>query len=272
MSAPAALPAPAAAAVRLVEEARAGDPAVPRAELAEWRERYGLVAGLTARGTGGGFNLGLATDDPVGQVTGRWRAFHHAMGPAFPALQMGRQVHSATVAWHEAVAPGWHVAEGVDGHATAQAGLLLAVTIADCVPIYLAAPGTPFLALLHAGWRGVAAGMLERGVGLLASRAGVKPAALVMHLGVAICGGCYEVGPEVVEAVAGRRVRRATRLDLRDVLAERAVRLGIGAMTRSPSCTACGRDRFFSHRGSSGRDGRMAAYLGRPLDGAVSGA
>ena len=53
---------------------------------------------------------------------------------------------------------------------------------------------------------------------------------------------------------------------------ERAARLGVGETTRSPLCTSCNRDEFFTHRGSSGRDGRMLAYLGRPLDGASLGA
>jgi YfiH family protein len=264
-SAAAPLRAPAASARRLAEE-RLTDPMVPRAELAEWRERFGLVAGLTLRGGNGGFSLGLLTEEPIGQVMGRWRAFLHAMGPGFPALQMARQAHSASVAWHEGVAPGWHVADELDGHATAQPGLLLAVTIADCVPVYLAAPGGRAFALLHAGWRGIAAGVLERGVGLLASRAGVGAGELAVHLGVGICGRCYEVGPEVVRAIEGRSSGGASQLDLRDALAQRAARLGINDLTRSPHCTACSRQSFFSHRGSAGRDGRMVAYLGRPLD------
>jgi copper oxidase (laccase) domain-containing protein len=252
---------------RMAAEQRVDEPVIPRAELPEWRERLGLVAGLTLRGGNGGFSLGLATEEPVGQVMGRWRAFLHAMKPAFQAVQMAQQVHSARVAWHEQVGPGWHVADPCDGHATAQRGLLLAVTVADCIPIYLAA-GTAGFALLHAGWRGIAAGVLERGVGLLAERAGVMPEGMTMHLGVGICGGCYEVGPEVVKALEGRRVRRPTQLDLRDVLVERAGRLGVTEVTRSPHCTSCDRDAYFTHRGSSGRDGRMVAYLGRPLDGA----
>lgn len=259
----------AAPAARPAAETFLADPMVPRAELEAWRARFGLVAGLTVRGVNGGFSLGLQTEEPVGRVMGRWRAFLHAVGPAFPAFQMARQAHSATVVWHEGVAPGWHVADDVDGHATAQPGLLLGVTIADCVPVYLAAPrrgaeGGGAFALLHAGWRGVAAGVLERGVGLLASRAGCAAGDLALHLGVGICGGCYEVGPEVVRAIEGRRVRGASQLDLRDALAARAERLGIRDVTRSPFCTSCARDRFFSHRGSSGRDGRMVAYLGRP--------
>ena len=243
------------------------DPVIARAELAEWRERFGLVAGLTMRGGNGGFSLGLATEEPVGQVMGRWRAFLHAMRPGFLAVQAAQQVHSARVTWHEQVGPGLHLAEPCDGHAAAQRGLLLAVTIADCIPVYLAA-GNGTFAMLHAGWRGIAAGVLERGVALLAERSGLGPARMAVHLGVGICGACYEVGPEVVKALEGRRVRRPTQLDLRDVLVERAARLGVGEVTRSPRCTSCDRDVYFTHRGSSGRDGRMVAYLGRPLDGA----
>ena len=254
-----------AAAARLAPEEDLADRMVPRAELAEWRERFGLAAGLTVRGGNGGFSLGLLTEEPVGQVMGRWRAFLHAVRPRFPAFQMARQVHSATLAWHEQVGPGWHMAEETDGHATRQRGLLLGVTVADCIPIYLTTRDGAAFALLHAGWRGVAAGILERGVGLLASRAGVGAADVAVHLGVGICGACYEVGPEVVRAVEGRDERGASHLDLRDALAGRALRLGVRDLTRSPHCTACSRDRFFSHRGSGGRDGRMVAYLGKPL-------
>ncbi len=261
--------APGSCPARLAAEEFLADRMVPRAELAEWRERFGLVAGLTVRGGNGGFSLGLQTEEPVGQVMGRWRAFLHVESRQFPAFQMARQVHSAKVAWHEQVSDGWHVAEEIDGHATRQRGLLLGVTIADCVPIYLAARGGEAVALLHAGWRGVAAGILERGVGLLASRSGSGAADVVVHLGVGICGGCYEVGPEVVRAVEGRVVRGPSSLDLRDALAARAARLGVREITRSPHCTACSRDRFFSHRGSAGHDGRMVAYLGRPLDAAA---
>ncbi len=263
-----AAPQRAAAAWRALGEQRVADPVIPRAELAEWRERFGLVAGLTMRGANGGFSLGFATEEPVGQVMNRWRSFLHAMRPAFLGVQAAPQVHSARVTWHEQVGPGLHLADPCDGHATAQRGLLLAVTVADCIPVYLVA-GPRMFALLHAGWRGIAEGVLERGVALLAERSGVAPGRMAMHLGVGICGDCYEVGPEVVKALEGRRVRRPTQLDLRDVLVGRADRLGVGEITRSPLCTSCNRDEFFTHRGSSGRDGRMVAYLGRPLDGAT---
>ncbi|MEO8227857.1 MAG: laccase domain-containing protein, partial [Gemmatimonadota bacterium] len=148
---------------------------VPRYELGEWRERFGVVAGVTGRGDGpgAGFDLGLWTDQPVGDVMRRWRSFRHAE-PGFDVTVLGHQVHRADVAWHDA-ARGWVQIDGVDGHATALAGVLLTVTIADCIPVYLIAPERRAIALLHSGWRGTAAGILARGVALLTERAGASP-------------------------------------------------------------------------------------------------
>jgi YfiH family protein len=252
---------------RVVEAPVRGGPLV-RSEIAEWRERSNLVAGITERGAGGDFSLGLTSEEPVGRVMGRWRAFAQAMRPHFRSVVMASQVHGATVRWHERVQPGWHLAEEGDGHAAADAGVLVAVTVADCVPVYLAGPEGVGFALLHAGWRGIAAGVLERGVALLAERLAVAPSELVVHLGVAICGACYEVGPEVVAAVTGRGADGPQRLDLRRELLARARSVGVGEVTVSPACTACEPERFFSHRASGGAHERMLAYLGRPAAGA----
>jgi hypothetical protein len=154
---------------------------------------------------------------------------------------------------------------------------LLTVTVADCVPVYLAWPGG--YGLLHAGWRGVAAGILESAV----RRIGAPPAALRAHLGPAIGGCCYEVGPEVETAlfgdVAGREAARAAgalldrggprrAADLRRALALRAEALGVpaGSVTTSPSCTACD-TRLHSFRRGGGPEARrlMLAFLGEPL-------
>ncbi len=86
-----------------------------------------------------------------------------------------------------------------------------------------------------------------------------------MHCGVGICGACYEVGPEVLARFAARTDTSPRHLDLRAVLVEQARRLGVGDVSVSPWCSAHDRDWFFSHRASGGRDGRMVAYLGRPL-------
>lgn len=248
--------------VTTADERSLGDAVVPRAELADWSERFGVVAGITLRGQG--FSLGLWTPEPAGTVLTRWRAFHSALESGFPQIVLGHQVHGREIAWHDARRGGWLITEGIDGHATDLAGVLLVVTVADCVPVYLLDPESGAMALLHAGWRGSAEGILERGIELLGERVGARPANIVAHLGVAICGDCYEVGPEVVEAVTGRATAAPEGLDLRAALVDRADRLGIAEISVSAWCSAHD-EAFFSHRRSRGADGRMVAYLGRPM-------
>jgi len=239
-------------------ETPAGDAAVPRLELVEWAQRYGLVAGITTRP----LSLGLWSDEPVGQVIGRWRAFRATFGARFPSIVLAHQVHGTDVHWHESLPEGWLILDGIDGHATAERGVLLTVTVADCIPVYLAVPQKGAIALVHAGWRGTADGVLEQAVELLTWRGFAKGRDIVMHCGVGICGGCYEVGSEVAVRFG---LTGTVQLDLREVLTRQARSLGIDEITISPWCSVEGRDRFFSHRGSRGRDGRMVAYLGRPL-------
>jgi len=220
------------------------------------------VAGVTSRQ--GGFDLGLTSRDPAAAEE-RWQSVRTTFSPSFPTIVVSRQVHGTALARAGAGAVGLRVLDGYDGHVTVEPGVLLAVTVADCVPVYLAEPASGAVALIHAGWRGVAAGILERGLAELEAVSNAPAAEIVMHCGVAICGKCYEVGPEVVAAVLGVRAKGTVCLDLRAVLAERAWGLGLRTITVSPHCTAHGRDAFFSHRGSGGTDGRMAAYLGRPM-------
>ena len=253
----------ASAALPALREQPLADPAIPRMELVEWAERYGVVAGITTRGHG--FSLGLWSEENVGQVMTRWRAFRAAFLPRFPALILSHQVHGTSVAWHEQRADGWLILDGVDGHATAARGVLLSITVADCVPVYLAAPQKGAVALVHAGWRGVAAGILERAVDLIKRHAFVRAADIVMHCGVGICGECYEVGAEVLSCFTGQAETGHRTVDLRAILAEQARQLGVGEISVSPWCSAHDHARFFSHRASAGRDGRMVAYLGRPL-------
>lgn len=250
---------------RTLAETPAGDAAVPRLELAEWAERYGLVAGITTRGQPpAGFSLGLWSIEPVGQVLSRWRALRASFAERFPALVLSHQAHGTAVQWHEALPEGWLVLDGFDGHATVERGTLLSITVADCIPVYLTVPQKGAVALLHAGWRGAADGVLARGVELLKWRGFAKGSDIVMHCGVGICGTCYEVGSEVAVRFGLPASPGPVQLDLRAVLVRQARQLGIEEVSVSPWCSAHDRDRFFSHRASGGRDGRMVAYLGRP--------
>ncbi|HVH66556.1 MAG TPA: polyphenol oxidase family protein [Gemmatimonadales bacterium] len=246
-----------------LREQPVGDSAVPRMELREWADRYGIVAGITTRGRG--FSLGLWSDENVGQVMSRWRAVAAAVRTRFPGIILAHQVHGTAVQWHAAGAAGWLILDGLDGHATGVPGLLLSVTVADCIPVYLAVPQKRVVALLHAGWRGTVARVLERGVEVLKRHAFVRAGDIVMHCGVGICGACYVVGSEVLTQFSGRPESDSGQLDLRAVLARQGQELGLGEITLSPWCSAHDRDQFFSHRASGGRDGRMIAYAGLPL-------
>src|SRR2546430_10418822 len=121
----------------LLREQPVADPAVPRMELRDWGERYGVVAGITTRGSGRGFSLGLWSEENVGQVMTRWRALRAAFRPAFPGVVLSHQIHGTPVQWHRAGQDGLLILDGVDGHATRTPSLLLTVKVAACVPAFL---------------------------------------------------------------------------------------------------------------------------------------
>jgi YfiH family protein len=246
--------------LRELREAPATQADFPCFELLEWGPQLNLTAGVTARGA----DFGLGSPEPAATVLDRWRRLRSGLRPAFQGLVVGHQCHGTTLAVHQSPACGWRILDDTDGHLTNQTGCLLTVTVADCVPVYLAAPGSGWFGLLHAGWRGVAAGIVEEGVSQLAAVASLPVSEIVMHCGISICGDCYEVGHEVFQAVTGEPATGKQRLDLRGVISQRVRRAGLERVTSSPWCTAHHRERFYSHRASAGADGRMVAYLGRP--------
>ena len=110
------------------------------------------------------------------------------------------------------------------------------------------------MALLHAGWRGTAARIVDEGHRAHGRSRACDAADLKVHLGPAICGRCYEVGPDVFEQLTGWQTIRDRHVDLRALLAEQASELGVRQLSASPHCTRCDNDRFFSHRaGDAGR-------------------
>jgi hypothetical protein len=240
---------------RQVTETRAeGD--VPLWVHPEWRERFSwLVQGTTGRGRGAEpFDMGLSGVQPVGPALDRWRALRAASG--MDVVAHSRQVHAADLWIHREVgAPGIQVMDGFDGHVTDRRGLLITVGVADCVPVSVVDPETSVIAMLHAGWRGTAAGIVERGIHRMVESWQSSPERLHVHCGPAICGECYEVGPEVHEAVnpdAPVPPGKAN-IDVRASIARRVMGLGVPAenVTVSTHCTRCGEPDFFSHRGGS---------------------
>jgi len=220
-----------------------------------------LVQGTTTRGTGeASFDLRLFGPAPAGEVLPRWEALRVAHGML--GVVHSRQVHGPRVLLHGETHDGLRLASPADGHATRARGLLLTVGTADCVPLSLVDPARRWVTLLHAGWRGVAAGILEAALDTFGDRMGILPDGLHLHLGPSICGACYEVGPEVHLALGLPDPGVPTPVDLRQVLAVRGVAAGISGdrITRSGHCTLCGPGPFFSHRG--GDPGRQVGFLG----------
>jgi polyphenol oxidase len=237
---------------------------IPLYEVPGWRERYRVTAGITGRGTdpGHGFDLGLWSTEPVGEVMSRWFAFRRAL-PGFHAVALGNQIHGVEVMSLDA-GRGWIQVDGIDGWITTAPGVMLTVTVADCVPIYLVAPPRG-VALLHAGWRGTAGRILARGIERLKAETGCVESQIVMHCGVGICGSCYEVGSEVmVGCGAAADGDGPWHIDLRERLTAEASELGLTMISSSTWCSAHDGPSFYSHRASGGTDGRMVAYIGMP--------
>jgi polyphenol oxidase len=162
----------------------------------------------------------------------------------------GRQVHGADV--RRVSAPSPPVADG-DGQATALRGVAPYVQTADCLPVALISPGA--VAMVHAGWRGLAAGVLQEGVRALRELGAGGEIAAVIGPGAGPC--CYEAGEEVHAAIghsAGRNV------DLKAAAAERLRSAGVAEVEDVGICTIHD-EAFFSHRRSGGITGRQVGVV-----------
>ena len=218
----------------------------------------GLRAFTTTRAAG---SFGLASDEPVREVIARWDRLRERLVPDGPRLATARQVHGNRVLVHGNGWEGWLRAGDADGHFALDRGTAMAVSIADCVPVFIAHPSGA-AALLHSGWRGTAGRIVERAVDVFEGR-GIPASELVVHLGPAICGDCYEVSPDVFEQLTSRRIDRPTTVDLRTLIADHARLRGVRRISISASCTRCNNDQFYSHR--AGDAERQLAVLIAPL-------
>jgi YfiH family protein len=209
-------------------------------------------------------NLGFLTDDDPGRVRENRRRAAAALGLEARRVAMAMQVHGAELLDHERppgdgtyADPGSTELPRADGHVTALPGVGLLVTVADCYPVALS-DGTR-AAMLHCGWRPLAAGILERAL----ERFERTPAAAV---GPGIGGCCYEVGTEVLEAFADLEgVADGRMLDLRAVIVAKLRSAGVGRIEHLDRCTSCQPELYFSHRRDHGISGRQAGLV--VLDG-----
>jgi len=170
-------------------------------------------------------------------------------------LARGFQVHGTVVSRVAEIVedpPGNDGLAEADGQATAVRGLAVMVLAADCLPVALGCEGA--VAVLHAGWRGLAAGILEQGVGALCELGRGGPLGAVLGPCAGAC--CYEVGPEV-HAALGEPGRARGPADLRGLARRRLEAAGVGEIAELGGCTICD-ERYFSHRREGPAAGRMA--------------
>jgi YfiH family protein len=171
------------------------------------------------------------------------------------AVVVPAQVHGAGVAEVREGA-GYSVGEiEADALLSATPELALAVHVADCLPIVIAGPGA--LAVVHAGWRGLAAGVIEGALAGLRALSGTAP--LEAAIGPGAGGCCYEAGPEVHAALTGYGASHGRLLDLRAVAVAKLQAAGVASIAEVDLCTLCAPPgMLFSHRREGPQTGRQA--------------
>jgi polyphenol oxidase len=228
----------------------------------EWRERDGVrwleadlggARAAFATRLGGisqppfdSLNLGILTDDDPAAVNENRRRLALALGLEPEQVVFARQVHGTRLL-HQ---PSNESLAEADGHIVTELGLAPMVLAADCLPIALYGAGG--LALVHAGWRGLAGGIVE------AAAEAVKASSTAIGPGIGPC--CYEVGDEVLDAFSdlGAGIAEERMLDLPEVARRKLVQAGVGKFESAGLCTSCEPGLFFSHRRDHGHTGRQA--------------
>ena len=244
-----------------------------RADLGRARAAFSTRVGGVSGAPFDRLNLGVLTDDSDGAVVENRERLAAALGVDPTRIPIGLQVHGADLAFHTGpqepspfAEPGSEIPE-VDGHVVTEPGLAPLVFTADCLPVALSGPGGA--AMLHCGWRGLAAGIVAKGVEAVgATDAAIGP-------GIGPC--CYEVGDEVLAAFshlgegitaadgaksrAGDDISAHRRLDLPEVARRLLLEAGVERIEVAGLCTRCEPELFFSHRRDAGRTGRQGGLV-----------
>ncbi len=229
------------------------------AELPGARAAFSTRLGGVSEPPFDSLNLGRLTGDPG--VPENRHGLAGAIGVKPERVLTGRQVHGADVLLHDApmspsafIEPTPGLPEA-DGHVAGRDGLVPLVLVADCLPVALAGDGA--VAMIHCGWRGLAAGIVERGV----KASGARAAAI--GPGIGPC--CYEVGKPVLGAFEhlGPGLAAGGMLDLREVASRLLRRAGVAEVEVSELCTSCHPELFFSHRRDGEPTGRQAGLVWR---------
>lgn len=247
-----------------------------------WRERDGVrwlsadVGGAEAAFTTrlGGvsdppfdeLNVGVLTGDEPEAVRENRMRIARALGRDPAGVLLAHQVHGAALQRHDArpspnpfCAGEMRSPDEADGQLTSHPGLTPMVQVADCLPVAMAGPQG--VAMVHCGWRGLAAGIVAQA----AER--VEASAAAIGPGIGAC--CYEVGDEVLASFAGlgEGISEGRMLDLAEVTRRLLAAAGVESVESAGLCTSCRPQLFFSHRRDGERAGRQAGLAWARADG-----
>ena len=180
-----------------------------------------------------------------------------------PELTTAKQIHSARVL-DACGKKGEQIGEG-DAIISSEPGVAVGIRTADCVPILLVDVNHHVVAAVHAGWRGTAANIVGGTVAEMRSR-GVRPENLRGAIGPSIGSCCYEVGPEVTQALSRWQpelveAKVPTKVNLPAVNAIQLREAGVSDIWISGECTYCNPERFFSFRREREQAGRMLSFV-----------
>lgn len=227
--------------------------------VAAFSTRHGGVS----TGDYASLNLGLSTADDRLNVLENRRRFFEALGFPVEALAVPGQVHGTAVL--SVTAAGLY--PGYDALVTAQQGLLLCISAADCAAVLLADATAGVIGAAHAGWRGAAGGIVGKTVAVMQTL-GATPAYLRAYISPCISAAHFEVGPEVAAqfdpAFVHLRPGQRPHVDLKAALAAQLHTSGVRpeAVEVVAHCTVAEHHTFFSHRADRGTTGRMMGCIG----------
>ena len=228
---------------------------------------YGqIAAGMSLRGndTGDfGFNMSTAIGDDPERVIANRRRLAERFGFSLERLAVQHQVHGDRILYvDQTYQPG-----DSDGLMTDQPGWLLAISVADCVPVLIAAPERGVVAGVHSGWRGSAQNIVGKSLAVLRDRFDLQPEDLRFWVGPSAGECCYEVGEDVAGAfnpLFSKELGEGKYLfDNRGAVVHQLMSAGVAPehIEVDPRCTICDR-RFQSWRRDGKRSGRMFAVIG----------
>jgi len=231
------------------------------ADLGGARAAFTTRLGGVSEGAYESLNLGLLTEDDPAAVNENRKRAGEALGFGPRQVAFARQVHGTELVNAPIPSRGSFFAHGAnkeprdglgeaDGLVVGEPGVAGLVFVADCLPVALRGPGG--VAMLHCGWRGLAAGIVARGAEAVgAAEAAIGP-------GIGPC--CYQVGEEVLDAFCGLGdgVAAGRMLDLPEVARRLLAKAGVERVQSAGLCTSCHPELLFSHRRDAGRTGRQA--------------